>query len=149
MSAEGVGAAIDAHDRVHTLAFHARTQPHPKLVSELDAFVESLPVDEWPTFQGIGDAWHEIDAFMAGRIVRRILEFDLAYNRREIDEQNASKICVSFLELFSPDARFFTNGLFTDYGWSGWGSVANATFETGVIALDSRNIGILWCHDED
>lgn len=109
----------------------------------------ALPNDDRLTFQGIGGAWHEIDPAMAAAIVRRVLEFDLAYGTREIDEQDALKICASFLHLFRPDARFFTNGLFSQHGWSGWGRVANATFETGVIAIDSRNIGILWCHDED
>lgn len=149
MSIECVAALLAAHDRVHTIAFQARIQRQSDLDSELDAFVEALPNDDRVTFQGIGGAWHEIDRAMAAAIVRRVLEFDLAYGTREIDEQDALKICAAFLHLFRPDTRFFTNGLFSQHGWSGWGRVASAPFETGVIAVDSRNIGILWCHDED
>lgn len=149
MSVERVAALIATHDRDHTIAFQARLQRRSDLASELDEFVESLSTGDRTTFQGIGEAWREIDPGMAAVILRRILEFNLAYSSREIDEMNALKICGSFLNLFRADARFFTNGSFSHHGWSGRGRVAKATFETGVIGIDSTNIGILWCHDED
>lgn len=151
MSIEHIRAAIDAQGRCHTLEFRPRTLLEGTLFSEIDRFVESINDNEpeWIKFQGLGERWDEINEATAGTIICRILEFDLAYSSyREMDEAEAMAIRDLFLAMFDDKVRFFTNGTFTNYGWSG-NSVAGATFETGVIAVDSQNIGMLWCHDED
>ncbi len=150
-SVEQIKSRLDEFDRFHTIGIRRRDPRQADLSSELDAFVESLSEDGVMRFRGMGAAWREVDETVAHSIVCRILQYDLAHGTIEIPRGDAASICEAFFGLFDSRTRYFTNGRFSGDGmdWSGWGHVAEATFETGVVAVDSSNIGILWCHDED
>jgi len=150
-SVEFIASEITKYDRNHTLRLALRTKQHTSIVAEIDLFLAELsPIGDM-RFNGIGHAWQEVKVDVARSILRKVLEYDLAYGTREIEADDATRISNAYLELFTPDARYFTNGKFRGegVGWSGMGQVAHATCETGVVVVDSNSISILWCHDED
>ena len=146
-----ISRRIDEFDRFHTLRLRERRADRPALHEEIDAFVIESSCPGSIIFSGLGERWRETSRFGAHSILQRILSHDLAYDRPEIPLDVAVELATAFLGLFGPAARFFTNGRFIGDGaaWGGNGSVADATFETGVVAVDDSLIGILWCHDED
>lgn len=118
----------------------------------LDAFVNRLG------FTDLGTNWNEIDRHGAEVILRRILHRDLAYNAVIMSIELAGELSAHFLDLFTTGARYFTNGTFYEpddqvaadvvHGAS-WHPITDATFDTGVICLDEKRIGIVWVQDED
>lgn len=150
-SVELIASEITKYDRNHTLRLARRTTQHKSIFEEIDFFVAELSGLGDIRFNGIGHAWQEVGGDVARSILRRILEYDLAYGTREIEGDDAVRISNAYLELFTLQARYFTNGRFDceGSGWSGASRVAHATCETGVVVVDSTYIGILWCHDED
>ena len=54
---------------------------------------------------------------------------------------------------FDEDAGFFTNSEFATHlvfiNQNGWQPLTEATFDSGVVAVDRRGVGILWVEDED
>jgi len=101
----------------------------------------------------------EIDAHRAEWILASILHRDMAYNYECMSYQDAEHLSREFLGLFAAGARFFMNGKFeewmpnnSDHGLlklSSWGGITRSTFDTGVICIDSNQVGILWFEDED
>lgn len=104
-------------------------------------------------FTMLGDRWQELDRTAATAIGEAILSRDLAYNVAVMKAEKARDCADRFLGLFT-DARYYTNG---DLGWkhvhgpgsAGWTPITSATFDTGVIAVATSLIGILWVQDED
>jgi len=146
---ETLSQEIDLLDRFHTLRVAKRSEG-VDLIKEIDTFLGGID-NEDVTFSGLGDLWVEVSRDLSFSISKRILSHDLAYNMDEIPLDKADAFAKDYLSLFSSEARFFFNGKFGEGHrfWSGVGSVANSTFDTGVVAIDSSYVGILWCHDED
>jgi hypothetical protein len=119
-------------------------------------------IDVWVArhgFQGIGDSWLEVRHEEALSLLEYVLSRDLAYDDSTIiPAERARSLATRFLELLSPSARYFTNGAFhlppqrlNEHVVQGpsWTPLTQATFDTGVIALDQQHIGIIWVQDED
>jgi hypothetical protein len=111
--------------------------------ASLDAFVGAL------RFQGLGDDWREIDRPAAREILEAVLHRDLAYGVEMMTPGRARELAEQFLELFSGESRFFTNGVFKNGRLSMYSGITGATFDTGVVCLDPHRIGLLWVQDED
>jgi len=120
-----ISKRIDQFDRFHTLGISCR-EPVDSIHREIDSYINNLPsAPGGITFTGIGENWHELDLTNAKYVLQYILSHDIA--------------------------RYFSNGMFdrNTHSWAGYGYVASATCETGVVVLSSNLIGMLWCHDED
>lgn len=104
----------------------------------LDALIE-----RWG-FQGIGDAWREIDRAVAEALVDRLLRHGLAYDIELMPASHALPLRQRFFALFSAGARYFTNTCD-----SGWTPVSTATFDALLICLDQHLIGMLCVQEED
>lgn len=100
---------------------------------------------------GIGDRWKEIGKKAAEKIIIRVLTKDLAYSSKIGSSTKAAEVLAEILNFFPGDRQFFTNALFSDdYSEiSSWDSITQATFDTGVVIVSDRKIGILWVKDED
>jgi hypothetical protein len=68
----------------------------------------------------------------------------------------ASRLAHQFLRHFDQDAQFFSNSDFADHfvfvsvnGIASGFNLTDATFDTGVLGVDHRQVGILWVEDED
>jgi len=59
---------------------------------------------------------------------------------------------VRGIERLGPQARFFSNGRWHEYTRSnpfGWHGISDATFDAGVIGLNSEVAFIVWVEEED
>jgi hypothetical protein len=61
----------------------------------------------------------------------------------------AERLARRFLDLFPEGAVFMTNGTIALPGGGAWSPLTAATFDTGVIAISSARVGLLWVEDED
>lgn len=115
----------------------------------LDEFVATLG------FDGLDDGWIEISIQDAKTLTREILLKDLAYGIAMMSEQEAAQLCERFFTLFDGSVRCFTNGNLVLHADAtevpgSWTAISpQATFDTGVVCIDSSRIGILWVEDED
>lgn len=109
----------------------------------LDAFVETLG------FAGLGDDWTVIDRRSAQAIAQLILHRDLAYKIEAMSAQRACQLTEQFLVLFEDGTQYYTNGEFDANGLRMWSGISDATFDTGIVCIDTKHIGILWVQDED
>jgi hypothetical protein len=115
-----------------------------------DALVRTLGL------RPLGGAWREITRAAALASLRDVLERDRAYGAELMSAVDATSLADEFLDRFDATAQFYTNGTFpqqtephTD-GWAGsWDPITQATFDTGVVAVDERAAGLLWVEDED
>lgn len=119
-----------------------------------DAVNESIAVtiDRFMQQVGLlGGVNDEISRKQAEEIICYILNKDLAHSVEISQIDYARKHASNFLELFGDDAKFFSNGMLTGKvkGLKQWYPASLATFDTGVVCLDSSKIGILWVEDED
>jgi hypothetical protein len=107
----------------------------------------------------IGSNWSLIDRVTAQTILCRLLREDMAFSSPRIPEPAAQAEAHGFLSEFTSDARFYTNGNWED-GWTNsrfggaslgpdWHPATEATFDGGVLALDTESSGVLWLEDED
>jgi hypothetical protein len=120
----------------------------PRVVA--DAFVHSLG------FRPLGKDWRALPRGNATDVLERILSQDLAYGGQTMTETAAKELSLEFTNFFPGDEPFYTNGVFPpreeyeDGGWAGsWDPITKATFDTGVIAIGSDLVGLLWIEDED
>ena len=99
----------------------------------------------------------EIDSSAARRLVRMILNQDLAYNYEIIPNDRAAELADRFLDQFGIEGvKFYSNGNFhearrskvTQSGTS-WNPATDATFDTGVLICGPMVSGCLWVEDED
>lgn len=111
----------------------------------LDRYVRGLGYKE------LGERWIEIDKIYAMEILTFILTRDLAYNGRVMKDSKAREIVYSFINLFGNKIRFFTNSSYNleEYRLESWNEITEATFDSGIIAIDNNYIGIIWMMDED
>ncbi len=119
-----------------------------------------VPLEAFVAACGLGVAgapvgrWEVLTRHQAQRLLLAALAWEQAYDTARLELSAAERIATAFVDLFAPDARFFTNGTVqeTSLGlrtraW--YGSVTSATFETGVVVVDARRIGLLYVADED
>lgn len=151
MTREQIADALTEHGRCHTFDVRAQPDGHSALVTALlDEYVSSvLTFDRQKCFRKLGDKWKEVTETDARHILTRIIAFDLAYGLPDIDKPLADTIRDSFLALFDQHSRYFTNGTFDSKGLTGWTPLSDATFDSGVVVMDSASIGLLWVEDED
>ena len=116
-------------------------EAQPDARHAVDEYVRSLG------FSAIGEQWIEIDRNRAEAILSHFLSHDMAYGTVLMPVERARKMAGDYLDLFGEDsASFFTNR----EGRAGtWTPISQATFDTGIVALDEEGIGILWVEDED
>jgi hypothetical protein len=118
----------------------------------IDAFVQQLG------FRALNDAWIAITRQQAEALIRRVIGYDLAYGAALTDLDTASDLAGRFIGCFGDQARCYTNGTWHEADTAisqsvirgaSWTPITPATFDTGVVCLDDRNIAILWVQDED
>ena len=75
---------------------------------------------------------------------------------RDLREPAAAALADDFLARFEETAMFYTNATFPPRtnpprpDWAGsWDPVTDATFDTGIVALDAKTVGLMWFEDED
>jgi hypothetical protein len=78
----------------------------------------------------------------------------MAYQSELMTAGESEKFAETFLNLFAGDAKYFTNllqGRVGGPGDAGWRfqAITTAIFDTGVVALDDHQIGIIWVEDTD
>jgi hypothetical protein len=107
----------------------------------------------------IGESWRHIDREAAEAVLRFILSHDLAFSSLRLPEPTVLDVIQDFIGRFSLSAQFYTNGSWaegyrsapnttTSFGPE-WQPLTDATFDGGVVALDSERAGLLWIEDED
>lgn len=102
-------------------------------------------------YSPLGKQWIEINREEAQKILLLILTKDLAYNTNLMSLAEAEQLLLRFFSFFTADCQFFTNASFNK-GYSrikSWNSITKATFDTGVVIVNTHRIGILWVEDED
>jgi hypothetical protein len=108
--------------------------------------------------KALGEEWREVSSTVAESILLELLRKDMAFSMPRLDEPVVRAAVDEFLGSFSTESRYFTNGSWeTGYtrskhgGVSGpqWSPATDATFDGGIIVIDSWRAGILWLEDED
>lgn len=99
----------------------------------------------------LGDAWVEIDAARAKRLLVALLHRDLAYGSEVMTELRADWLASEFLGHFGRDGlRFATNTTdVPDSSAFSWDPVTEFTFDSGVAVMGDRGAGVYWVADED
>jgi hypothetical protein len=135
-----------------TVALADRVGQFSNSAAEIDAFVSSLG------FKGISDRWQLVSISDANTILAHVLARDLAYNGPIMAESAAQSLSDRFLAFFDRDVLCFTNGTYhvppvessnAVQVRAGTDPISESTFDTGVVCLDTRRIGIVWMEDED
>ncbi|MBW4480426.1 MAG: hypothetical protein KME54_27215 [Tolypothrix brevis GSE-NOS-MK-07-07A] len=115
------------------------------LTQILDLFVSQMG------YVKLGDRWKEIDQPAAKQILAFVLTKDLAYSSKIMAVEEAEKISTKVFNFFQNPCIFFTNAVFVNNysALSAWDSLTDATFDTGIIFVNTTLIGMLWVKDED
>lgn len=107
-------------------------------------------------FTGQGAAWRTVNQSLAARIIELILRRDLAYGGPLLKPETAQAAARTFFDLFAPPSLFLTNSHFDSEGdpaillsQRSWTPITDATFDTGIIAVNTGRVGIFWAEDED
>jgi hypothetical protein len=108
-------------------------------------------------FESPGENWCALSRAQALLIAAKVLERDLAYTSEVMPEAVARAFAEEFAAHFDDCAEFFTNATFEDHlarvapgdSVSSWSPITEATFDTGVIAVDEHRVGLIWVEDED
>lgn len=114
----------------------------------IDEFVSEL------SHKRLESLWKSLKKYDAERLLTSILHKDLAYHYECMDIALARSTMRFFFDLFSESARFYSNADFRpDSGGlvtiGSYQSITNATFDSGVVAIDDDHVGFIWCEDED
>lgn len=136
-----------------------------ELAADLGGYLGLVEVGIWPSADaavasgarsvGLRAApKREITREQAHELVAALIECDLAFHAPRGPKWEAESLASTFLGMFPGDeARFFTNGelgLEHIAGRSGaWSPLTNATFDTGVVAVEGGTVGVFWVEDED
>lgn len=103
----------------------------------------------------LGSAWRQVDRERAARILRSLLERDLAYHSDADSAPLAQEFSRHFVEEFPGDARFYTNGEWHDDNPTNgtpagaWTPATESTFDAGILVLHHHRVGVFWIEDED
>jgi hypothetical protein len=122
-----------------------------KFAPVLDAFTSEHG------FRDIGESWIEVGRDTAARVLIHALSKGLAYGTILMDGDKAASLAEKYFALFEEGLRFFTNGdcvvgsVNTVDGKTvpGFSAITKATLDTGIVAADSKHIGMLWMWDDD
>ena len=94
--------------------------------------------------------WRMLAASEAVRALRRALHRDLAYDATIMPEEVAHGLALRIVRFFGQGALFYTNQSHAEGQSTGsWDPVTDATFDTGIIAVGARHVGVVWFMDED
>jgi hypothetical protein len=105
------------------------------------ALVEGLGMDPPPS-------WSDLDDRQALTVATRVLFADFAHDMPLMPVGVASTLARRFIESLGPKASFFTNGTLALKHGGGWVPLTKATFDTGLVGVSSRRVGLLWVEDE-
>ena len=148
LEAKAISDRINNFGRYHTLEV-ANRRRIGSLPDEIDNFAHTLSSSQGIRFKRLSQRWREIDCTTAAATLCYTLSHDLAYDSREIPDEDAKELTKDFLGLFDQEPRYFTSGRIDADGLRSWNPLTNATFDTGIVVVDDLRIGIAWCHDED
>ena len=98
--------------------------------------------------------WNEIEFTTAHRIIIHALTDNYGLPENGISPKIATELSKAFMEIFSGNPRFFTNGKYNfeegSYTFKSAITVSVYYFiESGVVCIDDKYIGILWVTDND
>ncbi|RYD60919.1 MAG: hypothetical protein EOP83_18290 [Verrucomicrobiaceae bacterium] len=143
---------LDLH-RVDPIAFGFRLVVSSEIHASPDSAAVAFGI------KVLGEAWREVSRTVAESILLELLRKDMAFSSPRLEEPVVRAGVDEFLASFSAESRFFTNGNW-EMGWirskhsstsfgPEWSPTTDATFDGGVIAIDTWRSGILWLEDED
>ena len=142
-----------------TIEFRNRATDHePDAIAAIDQFFSAeLGHNLGLPFHAIGDSWIQIDRTEATLIVARILHRDLAYGGEMMEAPIATVLSEQFMaKSFSNTSQFFTNATWAIAGPERgrerireFQPATNSTFDTGIVGIDDKQIGMIWVQDED
>jgi hypothetical protein len=117
-------------------------------IAAVDEFVTELNHNK------LSSLWKQFKKYDAERLVTSILHKDMAYQYECMEIGLARATMRRFFDLFSESARFYSNAEFRpeNGGLVSIGSyqpITNATFDSGIVAIDDNLIGFIWVEDED
>jgi hypothetical protein len=128
--------------RVH-VEFRRLSPPSASAHAVATAFVKGLAMRP-------PEAWTELDAQGALEAATRVLHADLAYKTPVMTLDLAKELARRFLACCGDGAIFVTNGSLAQSSKGGqWSPLTGATFDTGIVAVSSRRVSLLWVEDED
>ncbi len=128
--------------RVH-VEFRRLNSPSASAHAVATAFVKNLAMRP-------PEAWDELDVQGALEVATCALHVDLAYKMPVMTYDLAKGLARRFLACCCEGAVFMTNGSLAQPNKSGeWSPLTDATFDTGIIAISSRRVSLLWVEDED
>jgi hypothetical protein len=130
---------------IKQLIYDDNIKSYGNLTPIIDLFVTQLG------YSPLGSGWKEVNQVEAKKILSLIMTKNLAYFVEIMTLHEAEQILVKLFNFFPDNSQFFTNASFaSNYtGISQWNSITKATFDTGVVIVNPRHIGILWVEDED
>jgi len=143
---------VDLH-RADPIAFGFRLVVSSEIHTNPDSAAVAFGI------KALGDAWREVSRTVAKSILLELLRKDMAFLLPRLEESVVRTSVDDFLASFSVGSRFFTNGNW-ERGWvrskhsntsvgPEWSPATDATFDGGIVAIDSWRSGILWLEDED
>ena len=109
----------------------------------------------WPPYTV--DDLEAIDPATARQVLWLLLRHDMAYSSTRISIERADELTAGLLSVAGPETRWWTNGAVqvavpypnTGQSSGGWTPLTRATFDGGIIGVDTDAILILWLMDED
>jgi hypothetical protein len=91
----------------------------------------------------------ELPRAAARAVLATALARDLTERRATLEASEANELASRFMDLFGPATRYFTNGEHEDDGTlRTWVPLGTTGLDTGVLALDEAQVGLLWIEDE-
>jgi len=83
-------------------------------------------------------------------VLSHLLHSDMAYDAELMQPEEAEILATAFIAFFGDDCRYYSNSSWEEgTGLRTWSDFTDATFDSGVIAVDTKQIGIAWFEDED
>ncbi len=119
-----------------------------KDTAAIDEFVSEL------NHKKLDSLWKTFNKYDAERLLTSILHKDMAYQYECMEIGLARSTMRSFFDLFSDAARFYSNAEFRPESGglvsvSSHQAITNATFDSGIVAIDDNHVGFIWIEDED
>lgn len=89
------------------------------------------------------------DREAALHILARLIHKDMAYGYAKFPLEEIIPLAEEFISLFEKDADYYSNSNWKNHHLNAWNGLTNATFDSGIIAVDKCKVGIAWFEDED
>ncbi len=102
----------------------------------------------------IDKQWIELKITDAERLLTTLLHKDMAHRCESMPIDLVLATIRLFFDQFSETAKFFTNAEWHPdkagvLSIQTWNPITNATFDSGIVACDNHQIGMIWIEDED